>query len=311
VKRHLALAFLLLAAIAAAESFGEERTERIDGAKGSKELVYRDGVLVEERSYDLRGALLEEKAFSPDSLPIETKAYVRVGGRLLRVEDRDSSGVVIGSMAYYYDSNGRLLGMTAEGSLGSGSAGMISSEDGPQGSWIKGSSTTVLAYDEAGRAIVIQTMQDGKALSVEKRRYGEKGVIASTLIQDAASGSSTELLYDEKGRQSQRRDTIKDKPEIKTVYRYDARGRLVEEERNQGSHSRLMTSSYAEDGSLARVETRLDGKLVLAVDYVENGRVEELYDEGLLFVKATYAGERKVKDEFYDDGSLLRTRDYQ
>jgi YD repeat-containing protein len=292
-------------------AFGEDRIERIGGAKGSKELVYRGDALVEERSYDLRGALLEEKSFGPDSLQIETKAYIRVEGRLARVEARDSSGVVIGSMAYHYDRNGRLLGLSAEGSLGSGSIGMISSDDGPQGSWVNGADTTVLAYDEEGRAVVIQIIKEGKAISVEKRKYGAGGMLASIDIKDASSGSSTELLYDDKGRQSQRRETLKNKLEIKTAYRYDEKGRLAEEERNQGSHRLLMTRSYADDGSLERVETKQDGQLVLTEKYTENGRIEELYDGGFLFVRATFAGERKIRDEFFDEGVLIRSRDYE
>ena len=50
--------------------------------------------------------------------------------------------------------------------------------------------------------------------------------------------------------------------------------------------------------------------MLLAVTYIENGRVEELYEDGALFVKATYIGGRKIKDEFFADGVLVRTRDY-
>jgi YD repeat-containing protein len=311
VKNSIRFAFFLFFFCASAGVFSEERVEQIGGAKGSKELVYRDEALIEERSYDLKGALISEKTYGADALPTETKAYIRVEGRLTRVEARDSSGVVIGSINYHYDRNGRLLELSADGSLGSGSAGMISSEDGPQGSWVKGSLTTILAYDEEGRAVVIQKTKDGEALTVEKRKYGDKGILASTAIQDASSGSSTELLYDDKGRQSQRKDIFKDKPEIKTAYRYDEKGHLVEEERNEGSHRNLISRFYADDDSLERMETRQDGQLVLSVTYIENGRIEELYDEGLLFVRATFAGGRKVKDEFFDEGVPLRSREYE
>ena len=67
---------------------------------------------------------------------------------------------------------------------------------------------------------------------------------------------------------------------------------------------------YSESGTLTRKETLRDGSLVLSVDYTKNGRVEELYDDGQLFVKATYVGGLKVKDEFYSNGVVTRTREY-
>jgi len=60
----------------------------------------------------------------PDSLPIDTRTYIREEGRLAKVEARDSSGVIVGSFAYRYDRDGRLLGVSSDGSLGRGAAGM-------------------------------------------------------------------------------------------------------------------------------------------------------------------------------------------
>jgi len=288
----------------------EERTERLEGKSGYRELVYRGKDLVEERAFDAKGALLEEKYIGDDSLPYETRSYIRAGGRLERVEARDGSGVAIGSMSYRYDRWGRLLGLDTEGSFGEGSSGMISTEDGPQGAWTNDGLTTILAYDDSGRAIAKQIVKDGEAQSIEKRDYGEKGTLSSVSVQDKASGSSSELQYDEDGRLSSRKETKSGGVEAKTSYRYDKAGRLVEESTKVGEHTSLVSRSYAENGSLKRVETRRDGVLLLAVETIDGGRVEELYDSGQLFVKATYLNGRKVKDEFYVEGSLARTREY-
>jgi antitoxin component YwqK of YwqJK toxin-antitoxin module len=303
---------LILALLPAIMCSGEDRVELIKGANGSKELVYRNDALAEERSYDAGGGLLGEKSFGADSLPTGTRSYIREEGRLVRVEARDASGVIIGSMEYHYDRDGMLLGVTADGSLGDGAAGMVSSGGTPHNSWTEaGSATTVLGYDESGRVAVIQTTRDGKSISLERRTYGEGGILSSVVTEDSASGSSSELLYDENGRQSQRRDIPARGPEAKTLYRYDESGHLLEETRRVGMHTTSIKRAYAEDGTLSRTETRLDGELLLTVENIENGRVEELYDDGAIFVKATYIGGRKVKDEFYSEGALLRSRDYQ
>ena len=140
LPRLALLALILCLAVRAA--FGEgkedasenERIERLAGKSGYRELVYRGKDLVEERAFDVKGALLEERYMGEDSLPYETRSYVRAEGRLERVEARDGSGVAIGSMSYRYDRSGRLVGLDAEGSFGEGSSGMISTEGRSPGS---------------------------------------------------------------------------------------------------------------------------------------------------------------------------------
>ena len=290
----------------------EDRIETIKAAKGSKELVYRNDSLAEDRSFDSSGGLIEERSFGADSLPLLTSKYFREGGRLLKVESSDASGTVTGTRFYHYDNDGRLLMVATEGSFGAGAAGMVSAGGTPQGSWTEaGSTVSVLGYDESGRAVVIQTVKEGKTVSIERRIYGETGSLSSIAIEDKASGSSSELLYDAKGRQSQRRQIPAKGAEMKTQYRYDESGRLSEEYTRAGIHTTSVRRTYAESGSLARIETRRDGELLLAIEYIENGRTEELYENGILFVKATYFGGRKIQDEFYSDGAIVRSRDYK
>ena len=117
-------------------------------------------------------------------------------------------------------------------------------------------------------------------------------------------------LYDEDGRMSSKIVTPSKGPPAKTRYSYDGAGRLVEETTRQGEHRNEKKMTYSESGTLTREETLRDGSLILSVDYTDDGRVEELYDDGQLFVKATYVGGRKVKDEFYSNGVVSRTREY-
>jgi antitoxin component YwqK of YwqJK toxin-antitoxin module len=324
LKRASFFVFPILALAVAGMAAGEDRTERIADANGARELVYRGDILAEDRSFDARGAILEERIFDSSSLPKETRTYIREGGRIEKVEATDASGSPSGSMTYRYDRNGRLLGVSSEGSFGAGSAGMIASHGAPQGAWVsrpgggQGSAakanadvtTTVLEYDDSGRVSIVQTMHDGEAVSVEKRIYGEGGILASVRIEDTISGISSESLYDANGRISTRTDTPAKGPQVKSEYRYDDSGRLVEELSFRGRHRSSRIIEYAEDGSIAREETSKDGEKLLSVSYIANGRTEELYENGSVFVKATYIGNRKVKDEFYIDGVTIRTRDY-
>lgn len=310
------LAIFLFLGLSSILAFGQgadegaaERVELLAGKKGSRELVYRGKDLVAERSYDLGGHLLEERFLGADALPYETREYIRAGGRLLRVEARDGSDIAIGSMSYRYDRSGRLLGVETEGGFGSGGAGMLATEDGPQGSWTTDGETRVFAYDESGRTIGRQVIKDGETASIEARSYDEKGSLSSISRMDKKDGGS-ELSYDAAGRLVLRKESVGG-IESATSYSYDEKGRLVEESTKAGEHESSVSRLYAPDGSLERRETRRDGELLLAVLYVEGERVEELYDDGLLFVRASYKDGRKVKDEFFAEGELLRTREYQ
>jgi len=293
---------------------GEDRTETIADSRGSKELIYRNDALAEERVYDNKGAILEERTFDLSSLPAETRTYIRENGRIVKVEAKDASGSPSGSMTYRYDRDGRLLGLSSEGSLGTGFAGMIAARGVPQGEWVAGKvagiRTTVLGYDGKGRAAFVQTIQDGKVLSIEKRSYGEDGSLAAVRNDDTVSGLSSETVYDSKGLISTRTTTPVKGPQVRTEYRYDGSGRLSEELSYQGGHKTARALGYAEDGSLAREETRRDGELLLTIDYIENGRIEELYEDGRVFVKATYVGGRKIKDDFFSAGEIVRSRVY-
>ena len=303
---------LLCLIMAAPLCTGEDRTERIDGATGWKELLYRNDALVEERSFDADGGLLLERSFSPEAIPLVTKRFIREFGHISKIEATDASGIPIGARSYHYDREGRLLLVSSDGVLGEDAVGMMASSGTPQGSWTStGSKTTIIAYDEAGRANLLQYMKDGKVTSIEKRNYGADGVLASVDLDDKSSGMSTTITYDEKGRQSQKKEVAVKGEEALTRYGYDDSGRLVEEEKRSGGHVLSIRRSYATDGAQSRVETRRDGSLILAVDYADTARVEELYEDGMLFVKATYVGGRKVKDEFYVDGALQRSREYQ
>jgi Uncharacterized protein conserved in bacteria len=289
-----------------------ERSEVFSDTKGSRELIYRDNVLAEERVYDTENALQKEITYDESSLPLSTKVYIRKSGRVLSVEDRDQSDNIVGTMTYHYDRVGRLVSLSSTGSLGEEAMGMIAARGVPQGAWIAAATTTVLAYDEAGRAIVSEIIKDGKVISMEKRSYDEKsGNLSFVEREDSGSGLKTKISYDEKGRSTLMEEIPAKGLSSSTAYAYGDSGKLEEETKTTGSHKTAISYSYDEKGEVSRAETRRDGILLLAVDYIENGRIEELYEEGELFVKATYIGGHKVKDEFFMDGQSLRVREYK
>lgn len=318
------LAALALAAASPARAAeGESVVRRALSGGGTRELVYRSGALAEERTTDSLGALIEETFYAAPASEegaasepelAETRKYLRSkSGRLERVEARNAKGELIGSLDYRYDRSGRLLGVSSSGSFGPGGAGMISTGGSPQGTWISaGLSSTASSYDEKGRPLVLKTMKDGKAILVEKRTYGDGPGPVRVEVEDLASGAVSTTEFKDGGRPVLRKDAIKGREASRTTYRFDDAGRLAEETTRDSSGGITVRSlTYGADGELAREETRKDGTLMSAVEYFEGGRIEELYRDGELFVKATYEAGRKVKDEFYSGGKPLREKEYK
>jgi len=302
---------------------GETVETRALPGGGSRELVYRDGSLVEERVLDSSSALLAETLYAADiseegagrpPAPIESRKYLRSSnGRLERVEARDSDGKLTGSLDYRYDRSGRLLGIASTGSFGRGGAGMISAGGAPQGSWISDPATsTALSYDAEGRPLVMKTMKDGKAIAVERRIYGDGPSAERVESEDLIAGTLWIVENDSEGKPLLRIESLKGRETARVSYRYDDAG-LLQEETTRDAAGGVMTRSlsYRDDGVLAREETRKDGTMMSAVEYIEGGRVDELYRGGELFVKATYLAGRKVKDEFYSGGKPTREKAYK
>lgn len=323
MKKTPLLAFVLVLAAALSEaaldpgegasSAGLRKVELALPDGGLRELSYRGTHLVEERLVDRTGALIEESLYKEGaSAPYEKRAYVRSAtGRLLRIEARDASGALVGSLDYRYDKEGRLLGVAPSGVLGGASAGMLSAGGSPQGAWtVDPGTTTVFSYDGRGRQIDATTIRNGTAIAVEHRDYGEGAFPSKIETKDLLSDATTIAFFDDSGRISSKIVSESGRETARVAYIYDANGRLVEEStsyRSGGFTSR--TLYYDADGALRREETRRDGSLVGAVEYIEGGRIEELYRGGRLFVKATYLAGRKVKDEFFADGVPIRVKE--
>ena len=69
---------------------------------------------------------------------------------------------------------------------------------------------------------------------------------------------------------------------------------------------------YAADGALQREEYRVKGALVKVTRQGPDGtRTEELYREGQPFLRISYEGEEKIREEVLAGGEVVRVREYR
>jgi YD repeat-containing protein len=288
----------------------QENSELRPDPKGWREIVYRGGAIVEERLTAVDGNLIEEIKYGPSG-PIERRSYVREGGRLARVDISGASGAPTGSMEYRYDVRGRLLRVEYKGAFGTGGAGMVATAAAPSGAWTSTTSAVyVRSLDQRGRPLVIETLREGKVLVRETRSYGDGAFPIRAQLDDIASDSSTVTEYDGIGRPMLRVSSSRKTEISRVAYAYDDAGRLVEESTRIPGSRETRRLSYGPDGALSREEFSVGAAVNRIVSHESGLRIEELYQDGELFVRTTYSGGRKIKDEFFEGGALRRFKEY-
>ena len=309
--RLLKLAALLICILCPPVASAQERVERRGDPRGSRELIYRDGVLVEELLYGFDSALLEDSFFSSGKLE-ERLTYQRTEGSLTRVEARDGRGALTGTLRYAYDPSGNLLNVIGDGSFGSAAAGVLGTDVPPMAAWTSaGDQVRAVRYDGEGRPIFTATTKGSAVVETRSDSYGSGPLPTRSVLSETSSGQTRTTDYDEEGR-ARLLVVSKDSNELsRTEYRYDDSGRLVEERTRTGLDlsSRLLV--YDAAGALAREEYRDNGVVNKVVLQPGLDRVEELYDDGVMFVRVSFSGGRPVKEEFFADGVLAWTREYR
>jgi YD repeat-containing protein len=318
IRRTVLSAALVIAAVAApCESTASAAASPTEGAladAGARvrfEIERRGDAIMARRAFDGGGALVEESYYGNDGILSEKRTYIRLMGRLSRVEVSDADGKLRGIIEYRYDGNGRLISVSPSGSLGSGPAGMIASGAAPSGSWMtSGAAIVVQRFDERGRPVRVETVAKGNTIATASYVYGEGRFPERSLEEDLAKDALTVSDFDNQGRILKRIKSSKGVERSRSEFRYDEAGKLVEE-RSRISGSLLVRNlEYDGSGALVREVKRIDGVISETTEHREGSTIVERYHEGQLFVRSYFSNGRKVRDEFYDDGTILRSREY-
>lgn len=201
---------------------------------------------------------------------------------------------------------GRLLASSPSG-VGGASSGELRSAGGLVAWERSGPELLVRTYDAAGQLVSSRSYRDGKLVAEESRERDERGETVRYL-EPAAERLSIERY--ERGYLISRETFVKGAATGRSGFAYDEAGRLVRELRSPaGGPAVELSYRYAQNGFLERDEERRGGVLSLARSYAPDGsRVEERYDGGRLAVITRFAGGRRVAEEFYQGGVLVRER---
>jgi antitoxin component YwqK of YwqJK toxin-antitoxin module len=304
---------------------GEIRTLLHNGAQlrrweidPGEERIYGSSDLDQKLLYDRRGRLTEEQSYREGKVFRRTVYHYNREG-LKSSETFDAGGRLLYRDQYRLSPDGQLRRVRRQ-QEGSG--------DGQQLALSSGSGTTseerfgndrqrrINRYDTLGRLVQQEHWVDGRLAERERFQYRDDSRIRlSSQLEEVSQQRLTRRSYDEQGElisleiseQGEVRETI--------VHRRDDQGRIVETIKRgaegienwrfeYGSGDRPVREEYSLRGALQRITTRTP-------DESTEMRLEELFRDGLLFMRIYYEGERKVKEEFLSEGEILRVREYQ
>jgi hypothetical protein len=283
----------------------------VEGGERREERDFLAEALVSRRVYAADGAMVSEESYRDGAL-IEKSVSSYAGSRLLRTRTVGPDGKELHSEEYLYTRSGRLRevrrvsvdGQAGDSRFFSGSSGLAQERNAV------GSALFIARYDTRGHVVSRERREADELVSREDFIFRpDSDALLSSVERLPREGRTSRRQYDEKGRlllenvsgpgnTSERIDYIWDENDRASAkkrhsaagleewaYRYDAEGGLVRED-------------YSRRGALEKV-TLYSGK---------NSRVEELYADGEMFLRVSWEGERRVKEEVFEQGTLVRER---
>ncbi|MCX7039333.1 MAG: hypothetical protein NT005_09415 [Spirochaetes bacterium] len=284
-------------------SWGEEGSPR-------EEREFASGRLAARRVYDPSGSILTEESFRDGAL-LEKAIFTYAGSRLSRVRTTGPDGSLLHAEEYLYAASGALRGVrrtladgqTRQSRFFAGSSGLAEERN------TVGDALFVARYDTRGRAVERERRDAQGLASREDFVFRlESNTLESSAETLPREGKLARRRYDDKGLLAVETVTGPGSAVERNEYSRDEEGRATVKRRQSAAGIEQWAYSYDADGDLATEEYVVKGSREKLTVYTDGGRVEQMYAEGELFLKVTWEGERRVKEEVYEGGVLVRER---
>lgn len=288
------------------------RWETSRGGEGSprEEREFASGRLAVRRVYDPSGSILTEESFRAGAL-LEKTVFTYAGSRLSRVRTTGPDGSLLRTEEYLYAASGALRwvrrtmadGQTRQSRFFAGTSGLAEERN------TAGDVLFVARYDTRGR-VVQRERRDAQGLA--SREDFVFRITSNTLESSTETlprqGKIARRQYDDKGLLAVEAVTGPGNAVERIEYSRDEEGRATTKRRQSRAGIEQWVYSYEANGDLAREEYLSRGSREKLTLYTGGGRVEQMYAEGELFLTVTWEGEKRVKEQVYEGGVLVRER---
>jgi YD repeat-containing protein len=279
----------------------------------TEEREFADGVLAARRLYLPDGNLLEEDLYSKGKLSQEF-LFAYASSRLAHVRVLAADGSLKYNKDYFYTSQGSLREVRQSGGKEDArDSSFIAGRTGPSEEWNRnGDDLFVSRFDNKGRTIerehhegkdlfsqeefVYRTDSDNLLSSVEKRPKDQQVV---TRTYDAGGRLQTETM------------SVGGKVATETSYARDEKGRVTRKLKRDASGLEEWRYAFDQEGRTIREDYLRRGSLEKTTLYGQDDtRTEELFQDGSLFMKVYFQGDRRTKEEVYADDTLIKVRSF-
>ncbi|MBN2444950.1 MAG: hypothetical protein JXJ04_26585 [Spirochaetales bacterium] len=261
------------------------------------------------RYYDRRGRLVEEQLYS------EKQAFNKIiytygeNQQLFQAKAYNNEQVLIYSENYDFNQQGMIRKVKR---LWTDGRFQTSSFVYGQGRLIEevfstNEGMTISRYNKKDKLSNSEVWKDEALIKKTFFTYNEEGSLLSSLEKDLVGGLETEDRYNEEGRLQKEIVTKNNVKIIEDSYFYNNEGRKSKMNRISDRGLEEWAFYYNPEGELNREEYSQRGVLEKRTIYTsDNSYYEELFRYGELLVRVYYEDETKVKEEFLENGEVIR-----
>jgi hypothetical protein len=291
-----------------------KRWEALFDERGEKtgETEYEDGVITARSVFDKNGRLKTEELYTTGELT-QKKIYSYSARGIDFVDTLDAKGERLYTDEYELDPSGRLRSMRRVYPDNTVAIIHYTYGDGILvGEWeYREGRITDTKYNEYGQAQYQEEWDKDELVSVKEYSYNkDTGKLEKETEKDASAKTKTDRFYDADGNVTREVTVDASGEPVEVTYVYQDE-KKVSMRRKSVIGVEEWKYFYDAEGALAREEYYRRGLLEMRTVYTDaDSWYEEILREETVIIRVYYYKQRKIREEFLQDGKVIRTKEY-
>jgi antitoxin component YwqK of YwqJK toxin-antitoxin module len=273
---------------------------------------YKNEKLSLKTVYDEKYRIIKEETYADGALTFSTSFTYSLSGKRYASETKDSADVILYTEEYSLTDGGMLreIKKTWPDHRYQVTSFLYSRHKLFREVESSNSNMAIERYNSEGKVNSVEVWNGSSLVREDKNTFdSSSGTIASSDISDKTANTIVKENYDSRGHIIRETTELAGKVIEDNEYSYNDDGKRVRAIRKSASGLEEWIYTYGDNGDLLQEDYFLRGQLEKRVRYADSSTYqEEIYDSGSLIVIAYFEKQDKVKEEYYEKGKLVRTR---
>jgi hypothetical protein len=265
------------------------------------------------KSFDSQARIIEEDTYINGELSAKTKSSYVYGSKKYSSISYDKDDIEIYKDDFLFTDNGGLREIRREWPDGQYRITSFIFSHRKLAKEMESSKAdmSIANYNKRGQLQTIELWKDQTLIIKNNNTYSENdGTISSSLENDMESNTLVKKNYDDKGRIVRETKEQVNEVQEETDYFYNIDGKRTKTTRSSKDGLEEWLFGYDNDGRLSKEDYYIRGELERRTNYKDDSDFDvEIYKNGSLLVKAFYIKDEKIKEVFYDNDKIIRTRE--